>query len=114
MKVNLNKSFKDLKGNDISGEKMSDMIARALYLGHGVPDDPDSKYTAYRLCIKLVTSALPPSPNGEGSGVRKEGSAGEIEINESEAVLISKAAAKTLTPGAYGQIIDLITTNHEY
>jgi hypothetical protein len=92
MKVNLNKEFKDLFGTVIAGEMISDRIAKNLYLGTGVADNGDEKYAAYKLSSKIIHAK------------------GDIDVTPEELVLIKKVAAAALTPGAYGQVIDLLNT----
>ena len=89
--INLNKEFTDFSGSIIAGEMISDAIAKNLYLGKGIaPDNGDEKYAAYKLSSKIIHSK------------------GVIDVTPEETVLIKKVAAIALTPGAYGQVIDLL------
>jgi hypothetical protein len=90
MKVNLNKQFKTLTGAEIPGETHADLIAKALFNGHGISATPDEKYAAYKLSTKIIATA------------------GIIEATDDEIALIKTVAAAALTPGAYGQVIDLL------
>jgi uncharacterized tellurite resistance protein B-like protein len=90
-KINLNRDFKDFAGTALAGEKISDAIARHLYLGRGISaDNGDEKYAAWKLCTKIISAD------------------GTLDVSPEEAELIKKVAAAALTPGAYGQVIDLI------
>ncbi|MDR2913940.1 MAG: hypothetical protein LBV74_03750 [Tannerella sp.] len=90
-KINLNKEFKDFSGTIIAGEMISDAIAKHLYLGKGVSvDNGDEKYAAYKLSSKIMNATK------------------EIDVTPEEIVLIKKVAAASLTPGAYGQVMDLL------
>jgi hypothetical protein len=91
MKVNLNKKFKDFTGAEIAGETYADSIARGLFLGRGVSvTSADEKYAANKLSTRIITAR------------------DDIELTEEEVALIKKVAAVTLTPGAYGQVLDFI------
>jgi hypothetical protein len=92
MKVNLNKQFKTLTGAEIAGETYADLISKALFNGHGISSTPDEKYAAYKLSTKIIATD------------------GQIEATEAEVALIKTVAAATLTPGAYGQLIDSLNT----
>lgn len=90
-KINLNKEFTDVSGTIIAGEMISDAIAKHLYLGKGISvDNGDEKYAAYKLSSKIIHAT------------------GAIEVSPEEITLIKKTAASALTPGAYGQVIDLL------
>jgi hypothetical protein len=91
MKLNFNIHFKDIAGVEIPGETFADAIAKALFLGRGVSlSDADEKYAAYRLSTKLLAANA------------------DIVLSDDELKLIRKVAAAALTPGAYGQLIDLL------
>ena len=91
MKINLNKEFTDFSGSIIAGEIIADAIAKNLYLGKRVaPDNGDEKYAAYKLSSKIIHAK------------------DAIEVTPEEIILIKKVAAEALTPGAYGQGIDLL------
>ncbi len=90
-KINLNKEFTDFSGSIIAGEKMADAIAKNLYLGNGIaPNNGDEKYAAYKLSSKIIHAS------------------DDINLSDEEIVLIKKVAAVSFTPGAYGQVIDLL------
>lgn len=104
--MNLEKSFKDYKGEDIvvkkeiptkDGKKeyveekqlIKDTVCKCLYsCGEGFT--ADEKYSAYKLNLRLIPSSK------------------ELELTLEEASLIKKTAEKSLTAGAYGQIVELI------
>jgi hypothetical protein len=90
-KINLNKEFKDFSGSIIAGEMISDAIAKNLYLGKGIaPDNGDEKYAAYKLSSKIIHAK------------------DDMDVTPEEIILIKKVAAVALTPGAFGQVIDLL------
>jgi hypothetical protein len=90
MKVNLNKQFVDFNGNPVP-ESISDAIAKNLFFGNGVSaDNADAKYAAYKLCSKIMNAS------------------GAVDLTAEELVLIKQVAEKSFTPGAYGQVIDLL------
>ena len=90
-KFNLNREFTDCFGTIIAGEKISDAVAKHLYLGKGLSNDNgDEKYAAYKLSTKIVTAK------------------NDVEITPEEIALIKKMAAVCFTPGAYGQVLDLL------
>ena len=90
-KINLNQEFTDCFGTIIAGEKISDAIAKHLYLGKGISsENGDEKYAAYKLSAKIVTAK------------------DKVECTPEEIALIKKMAAVGFTPGAYGQILDLL------
>ena len=91
MKINLNKQFKDITGADIAGETYADALAKGLYFGRGISvTNGDEKYAAYKLSTRIIAEK------------------NEIELSGDDAVLIRKVASSVLTPGAYGQVIDLL------
>ena len=93
-KINLNKEFTDFSGTIVAGEMISDAIAKHLYLGKGIsPDNGDEKYAAYKLSSKIIHA--------------KEA----IEVSIEDIALIKRVAASAFTPGAYGQVIDLLEKN---
>ena len=96
MKVNLNQSFKDFKGNEVkvNGQAVliSDEVGKILFnmgTSGNTPLSSDEKYMAYKLCNKLCRS-------------------GQIDLSTEEAAFIIKACGEQLTAGAYGQVRDLI------
>ena len=92
MKANLDKKFKGIDGKEMSPDNpnMKIMIAQALFNGQGVGTSAEEKFAAYRLCNRLTSEQ------------------GELELDKDERNLLRSAACAALTPGAYGQIIDLI------
>lgn len=92
MKVNLNRKFRDFKGNETK-EVIADKVAEALYTAGAIPEWPirrEDKFRAYKLCQKIICSE------------------GIIEIESEDATLIKSVCANFLTAGAYGQIHELI------
>lgn len=93
MEVDFNKTFKNYKGEDATEKEQTitikDAVCQRLYLsGEGIT--PDEKYEAYKLMLRIVPSD------------------GAVEIKDKESVLIKKICDKTLTAGAYGQLVDLL------
>ena len=92
MKVDLNKYFKDFRGNE-TNDLISDKVAEALYSAGAIPEwqiKREDKFKAYKICQKILN-------NG-----------GVIEIEAEEAALIKEVTANFLTAGAYGQVHELI------
>lgn len=92
MKVNLNKKFKDFRGQETK-EEIADKVAEALYSAGAIPElaiRHEDKFRAYKLCQQII--------NNEGI----------IEITSEDATLIKDVCSKFLTAGAYGQIHELI------
>lgn len=91
MEVNLNQSFIGLDGKQLkSGQTVSDALGQALFSGIGVGNTPDEKYFAYKLCNKII------SKNNS------------IELDIDERKLLKNVACASLTPGAYGQVVELL------
>jgi hypothetical protein len=90
-KINLNKQFRDITGARIAGETYADAIAKGLYFGRGISvTNGEEKYAAYKLSTRIIAEKT------------------EIELTDDETALVRKVAAAVLTPGAYGQVIDLL------
>jgi hypothetical protein len=92
MKINFNVNFKNYKGTNLP-EKISDVVAAALFTVGANPDTPvrkEEKYMAFKLSQKIIS----------GDGL--------IDITTEEASLIKDIASNTLTAGAYGQLVELI------
>lgn len=95
MRVNFNRSFVDQKGNPLSNV-MADEIGKALFF---LPPtgkfqvSPEDKYKAYKLCNRITSAET------------------EIELTAEEAAFILRICGEMLSPGAYGQIRDLIENN---
>lgn len=91
MKADLNKHFKGIDGQDLPGGTMSEWLARGLFSGNGVGNSEEDKFAAYKLLNRLTN---------EGSG--------EMEFDKDERKLILAVACASLTPGAFGQVVELI------
>lgn len=92
MKVNLNRKFRDFKGNE-TNDIISDKVAEALYSAGAIPEwaiKREDKFRAYKLCQQIINSK------------------GIIEIESEDATLIKEVCANFLTAGAYGQVHELI------
>ncbi len=94
MKVDLDKQFKGMDGKDMppSTQNMRMSIAQNLFNGYGVGNTQDEKFAAYKLCNRLMNEQ------------------GEMELDKDERKLILATACANLTPGAFGQIMDLLNT----
>ena len=94
MKVNLDRQFKGMDGKDMppSTQNMRMSIAQNLFNGYGVGNTQDEKFAAYKLCNRLMNEQ------------------GELELDKDERKLLLSAACANLTPGAFGQIMDLLNT----
>lgn len=94
VKVNFNESYKDYAGKEIKDnvgkvQMIKDSVCKCLYSsGEGITSE--EKYEAYKLMMRIIPSA------------------GEMDIEDTESVLIKKICDKTLTSGAYGQIVELL------
>lgn len=92
MKVDLNRKFKDFKGNE-TAELVSDQVAEALYMAgssHEFPIRKEDKFRAYRLCQKIINNN------------------GVIEVESEDISLIKDVSSVRFVSGAYGQICDLL------
>jgi 3-hydroxyacyl-CoA dehydrogenase len=90
-KIDLNRCFKDVKGLETAGDTIADVISKALFMGRGLTlSNADEKYAVYRLSIRIIAAA------------------GAIELSDAEVEMVKKTAAALLTPGGYGQIVDLL------
>jgi len=92
MKVNLNRKFRDFKGNE-TNDIISDKVAEALYSAGAIPEwaiKREDKFRAYKLCQQIINSK------------------GVIEIESEDATLIKEVCANFLTAGAYGQVHELV------
>ena len=94
MKVNLDQQFKTMDGKEMpsSTPNMRMSIAQNLFNGHGVGNTQDEKFAAYKLCNRLMNEP------------------GELELDKDERKLILASSCANLTPGAFGQIMDLLNT----
>ncbi|MCC8175536.1 MAG: hypothetical protein LIO91_03790 [Bacteroidales bacterium] len=90
MKINFDKRFKTFSGKDTS-DKMSDLVCQCLFsYGQKPGATPDSKYTAYKLCNRIMATPA------------------EVELTTEEASLVKDVCGAMLTAGGYGQVYDLI------
>lgn len=92
MKVDLNKKFKDFKGNETE-EIVADQIAEALYMAGASPDFPirkEDKFRAYKLCQRIINNN------------------GVVEMESEDISLIKEVSSGRYVAGAYGQICDLL------
>lgn len=95
MKVNFNKSFKDYREIVVEDPKtgevqsLKDIICARLFSA-GENLSADEKYEAYKLMVRINPSKA------------------AIEIEDKESILIKKVCEKSLTAGAYGQIVELL------
>lgn len=92
MKIDLNKKFKDFKGQETK-EVIADKVAEALYSAGAIPEwsiKREDKFRAYKLCQQIINNK------------------GVIEVESEDATLIKDVCANFLTAGAYGQIHELI------
>lgn len=94
MTVNLNQPFKAFGGEQLKGESkgetMAHFLAKALFSGAGVGQTPEEKFAAYKLCNRLISET------------------GEIELDKDERKLLKDTACASLTPGAFGQVMELL------
>lgn len=91
MKINLNKKFKSFNGGELGDDTMKITIAKALFSGQGVGNTEEEKFAAYKLCNRLLNE-------------KEE----ELEFDKDEKKLILAASCFALTPGAYGQIREIL------
>ena len=92
MKVNLNRKFKDFKGNEFYGDDViTTTVAEALFnYGKDKPVSRDDKFKAYVLCQRII----------QNNGV--------LDITTEEGTLIKDVCSECLTAGGYGQVYALI------
>lgn len=94
MKVNLHIPFRAFRGEELKGEAkgktMAHFLAQSLFSGAGVGQTPEEKFAAYKLCNRILNEP------------------GEIELDKDERKLIKESACASLTPGAFGQVMDLL------
>ena len=94
MKVDFNKAIKDYQGNDMKNpetkeaQSFKDVICARLFSAGDL--SAEEKYDAYKLMVRISPSKA------------------AIEIEDKESVLIKKVCEKTLTAGAYGQVVELL------
>lgn len=92
MVANLDQKFKGFNGEDLEKDPIKLFIAKALFSGQGVGNSEDEKFNAYKLCNRLMNE-----------------NTDSIELDKDERKLILSAACATLSPGAYGQVRELLT-----
>lgn len=91
MEVNLNQAFIGFNGEPLkNGQKISDALGQSLFSGIGVGNKPEEKYFAYKLCNKICNSD------------------GIVDLDIDERKLLKRVACESLTPGAYGQVVELL------
>ena len=83
-----------MKG-EAKGKTMAHFLAQALFSGAGVGSSPEEKFAAYKLCNRLINET------------------GDIELDKDERKLLKAAACASLTPGAFGQVMDLLNKKEE-
>lgn len=94
MKVNLNKKFKNFKGEELDGDNIAYSVAEALFFyGKDKPVNNDDKFKAYCLSRKII----------ESNGV--------LDMTTEEACMIKEVCGEALTAGGYGQVYDIIENN---
>ena len=91
MKVNLNKNFKGIDGQELPGGTMLELLEKGLFSGAGVGKNEEDKLAAYKLLNRLIN---------EGQG--------EIEFDKDERKLLRSVACASMIPGAFGQVVELI------
>ena len=91
MVVNLDQKFKGFNGEDLGKDPIKWFLAKALFGGQGVGNSEDDKGNAYKLCNRLMNE------NTEA-----------IELDKDERKLLRSVACASLTPGAFGQVVELI------
>ena len=69
---------------------MAHFLAKALFSGAGVGQTPEEKFAAYKLCNRLINET------------------GEIELDKDERKLLKDVACASLTPGAFGQVMEIL------
>ena len=94
MKVNFNKPLKTFRGEDMKDEfgkvqVIKDIVCARLY-SSGDEMNEDEKYESYKLMTRINAAD------------------GDMDISDTESLLIKKCCNKTLTAGAFGQIFELL------
>ena len=92
MKANLDTRFRGMDGKEMpeSTHNMRMSIAQGLFNGAGIGNTQEEKFAAYKLCNRLMNEP------------------GELELDKDERKLILATACMTLTPGAFGQVKELL------
>ncbi len=92
MKINFTTKLKNFDGSET--EKTVGHLIGCLLFGYGDANaSTDKKYSAYKLMQRISQSEV------------------ECEISVEEASLIKEIVAKSMSAGAYGQIVDLLENN---
>lgn len=90
MKVNFNRRFKDVDGNELP-DNVAHSVAEALFFyGKDKPVNREDKFRAYCLSNRIV---------------RQDGA---VDLTTEEASLIKEVCGEVFTAGGYGQVYDLI------
>ena len=91
MKVDLNRRFRGVKGNELDGDNVATAVAEALFnYGKDKPVGRDEKFKAYVLCQRII----------QGGGV--------LDLESEDVTLIKEACGESLTAGGYGQVYELV------
>lgn len=91
MKVDLNRRFRGLKGNELDGDNVATAVAEALFnYGKDKPVGRDEKFKAYVLCQRII----------QGGGV--------LDLESEDVTLIKEVCGESLTAGGYGQVYELV------
>lgn len=92
-KVNFNKTLRDCFGNEIESNGKKQSIKEVVCIRLFSASDgftEEEKYNAYRLMNRIAASD------------------GAVEIEDKDSVLIKKICEKSLTAGAWGQLVDIL------
>ena len=91
MKVDLNRRFRGIKGNELDGDNVATAVAEALFnYGKDKPVGRDEKFKAYVLCQRII----------QGGGV--------LDLESEDVTLIKEVCGESLTAGGYGQVYELV------
>lgn len=91
MKVDLNRRFRGVKGNELDGDNVATAVAEALFnYGKDKPVGRDEKFKAYVLCQRII----------QGGGV--------LDLESEDVTLIKEVCGESLTAGGYGQVYELV------
>lgn len=92
MKVNFTKKLRNFDGSET--EKTVGHLTGCLLFGYNDANvSADKKYSAYKLMQRISQETT------------------DCEISVEEASLIKEIAARSMSAGAYGQIVDLLENN---
>lgn len=91
MKVDLNRRFRGVEGNELDGDNVATAVAEALFnYGKDKPVGRDEKFKAYVLCQRII----------QGGGV--------LDLESEDVTLIKEVCGESLTAGGYGQVYELV------